>query len=90
MAVCFLGKEEKLIETTIHSLKLLVKLHLGDAMVRIKITQIYSLCSCGVCQKQAQIKLYMNKCKITTVFNVIKKIKELYSTLNFLERREQI
>ena len=47
------GRKKKSIETTIYSLELLVKLHSRDPVVRTKITQIDSLCSCGVCEKQA-------------------------------------
>ena len=48
MIICFLGKEEKVIETVLHSLKLLVKLYPGDAMGSLKITHIHSLCSCSL------------------------------------------
>lgn len=47
-----LGNEEKNLETTIHSLKLLVKLHPGDTMLSTKIAEMYSP-SCGVYEKQA-------------------------------------
>ena len=50
MVACFLGKK-KHVETTTTSLKLLGKLHPGDALVSIKITQIYHLCPCGVYEK---------------------------------------